>query len=61
MPTLEEDHEFWKSRAIEMESVLLQAQLKLKLYREARGSEYVGGLEYTELMRRIEAALARRS
>lgn len=44
-----------------MESVLLKAREKLKLYRDASTGEYVGGVEYTDLMRRIDAALARRS
>ena len=60
-PTLEEDRDFWKSRAIDMESVLLNAKEKLRLYREAHGGEYVGGVEYMELMRRVDAALTRRS
>lgn len=59
--SLLEDRDFWKSRAIALESVLLRAKEKLRLYREASTGEYVGGLEYTELVRRIDEALAQRS
>lgn len=51
------DLEFWKSRSLTMEIVLLNAREKLRLCREAHGGEYVGGAEYTDLMRQIDAAL----
>jgi hypothetical protein len=39
-------------------SALLYAKEKLRLYREAHDGRYVGGVEYTELMRIIDEALA---
>lgn len=55
---LQREREFWQSRAIALESVLLDAKAKLKLYREACSTgEYIGGVEYSELMRRIDAAV----
>lgn len=33
------------------------AREKLALYRAAHSGEYLGGVEYTELMRRIDAVL----
>lgn len=30
---------------------------KLALYRRAHGGEYIGGVEYAELMRRVDGAL----
>lgn len=41
-----------------LSDALLDAKLKLQLYREKHSGEYIGGVEYTELMRRIDAALA---
>ncbi len=37
--------------------LLAKAREKLALYREAHGGEYVGGMEYSELKRQIDAAL----
>ena len=59
--SLEEDRDFWKSRALALESILLRAKEKLRFYREASTGEYVGDLEYTELVRRIDESLAQRS
>ena len=36
---------------------LMSAKLKLKFYREASGGEYVGGTEYTALVRQIDDAI----
>lgn len=44
-------------RITQLENVLLQAREKLELYRAQHDGNYVGGVEYTELMRRIKAAL----
>lgn len=38
---------------------LQEARHKLTLYREAHGGAYLGGVEYSELMRRIDAALSK--
>jgi len=40
-----------------LRKVLLAARDKLKLYRQAHSGEYVGGMEYTALMREIDEAI----
>jgi uncharacterized phage infection (PIP) family protein YhgE len=40
-----------------LRGVLRDAQQKLRLYRDALGGEYLGGVEYTVLEKRITAAL----
>lgn len=40
-----------------LREVLISAKEKLALYRKAQGGEYLGGVEYRELMRRIDEAL----
>lgn len=45
---------------ITMRQVLIDCKEKLQLYRKERSGVYVGGVEYTELMRRIDAALETR-
>jgi hypothetical protein len=40
-----------------MRQVLIDCKEKLRLYRAQHSGEYVGGVEYMELMRRIDAAL----
>ena len=42
----------------QMRRALENAKLKLQLYREAHEGEYLGGVEYTQLMREIDEALA---
>ena len=42
---------------IGVEKALREARQKLQLYREAHSGEYVGGLEYTQLIRLIDIAL----
>jgi|GEM_PF-5159074 len=42
----------------ELRMLLAKARDKLALYRADHSGEYVGGTEYTELMRQIDAALA---
>ena len=42
----------------QMKIALERAKEKLTLYREAHGGEYVGGVEYTQLIREIAEALA---
>jgi hypothetical protein len=44
-------------REFRLLSILSDAKDKLELYRKAHGGEYVGGVEYGELMRRMEEAL----
>lgn len=46
-------------RIAELEAVLSAAKKKLELYRAQHSGEYVGGVEYTELMARIDAALSK--
>lgn len=41
-----------------LRAALFQAAEKLALYRGTHTGEHVGGVEYTELMRRINAALS---
>lgn len=38
-------------------AVLKYAKDKIELYREAHGPDYVGGIEYTALIKRIEEVL----
>jgi hypothetical protein len=40
-----------------LEQALREAREKLKLYRAEHSGVYVGGVEYTELMSRIDALL----
>lgn len=40
-----------------MRAALQDARYKLQLYREAHGAQYLGGVEYGELMKRIDAVL----
>ena len=42
----------------ELRNVLGDAKVKLALYRMNHSGEYIGGVEYMELMNRIDAALA---
>jgi hypothetical protein len=46
-------------RITELEAVLTQARAKLEKYREQHSGEYVGGVEYSVLIRRIDAAVAK--
>lgn len=46
-------------RIAELEAVLSAAKAKLELYRAQHSGEYVGGVEFTELMARIDAALSK--
>lgn len=46
-----------EERFFKMKAALIQARAKLELYRAAYGGEYVGGVEYSELIHRIDAAL----
>jgi hypothetical protein len=41
----------------ELAQLLSFCEQKLRLYREAHGGEYVGGMEYTALQRRIGDAI----
>ncbi len=41
----------------ELKEVLKLAKVKLKLYRENHSGEYLGGMEYTQLMHTINDAL----
>lgn len=41
----------------QMQTALIHAQRKLMLYREAHSGEYIGGVEYTQLIAEIDAAL----
>lgn len=41
-----------------LRTALGHAREKLALYRQVHSGEYVGGVEYTALMREIDAALA---
>lgn len=41
----------------ELRALLMEARDKLRHYREAHGGEYVGGVEYSVLMNRIQEAL----
>lgn len=45
------------TREQKLAEVLTQAREKLKLYRAVHSGEYLGGVEYSELMRRIDEAL----
>lgn len=47
----------WDMRIAEMEVALQCARKKLELYRAQHSGEYVGGVEYTHLMRVIDEAL----
>jgi hypothetical protein len=53
-------HEFaarlWKQRD-DARGVLQAAKQKLMLYRAQHSGEYVGGMEYTQLMRMIDEVL----
>lgn len=40
-----------------LRGTLIAAEAKLKLYRAEHSGEYVGGVEYTNLMRQIEEVL----
>lgn len=44
-----------------LRTALSRAREKLTLYREAHGGEYVGGVEYTQLIREIDAALRQKA
>lgn len=39
-------------------AALVAAKEKLQLYRDHYGSEYLGGMEFSALMRKIDSALA---
>jgi hypothetical protein len=43
-----------------MRQVLLDCKEKLELYRAQHSGEYVGGVEFTRLMRKIDQALETR-
>lgn len=45
-------------RSKQMYNSLFAAKRKLELYREQHSGEYVGGMEYTALMKEIDIALA---
>ena len=47
-----------KRLVFELEDVLRQAKEKLELYRQSHSGEYVGGTEFSVLMRRIDAVLS---
>lgn len=41
-----------------LQATLILAKTKLELYREAHSGEYIGGMEYTMLMRQIDHVLS---
>lgn len=43
---------------LRLRSALFDAKLKLQLYRNAHSGKYIGGVEYTQLMKRIDDALS---
>ena len=43
----------------DLREALRHAREKLMLYRKAHSGEYIGGMEYSQLMRQIDAALAK--
>lgn len=48
----------WAKDEIErLRALLMLARDKLRHYRDAHGGEYVGGTEYSSLMRQIDEAL----
>lgn len=62
MPSLESivrrDRDALIGKVARLRDALTSAKEKLALYRKAHGGEYLGGVEYSELMRRIDAALS---
>lgn len=46
-----------RAHIAELEAVLRLAQQKLEIYRAGSAGEYTGGMEYTALIARIDAAL----
>lgn len=47
----------WEGEVAALRTALMEARDKLRHYREAHGGEYVGGVEYSVLMNRIQEAL----
>lgn len=50
-----------KIKIASLRGTLIAAQQKLKLYRVEHSGEYIGGTEYTGLMRQIEEVLTETS
>lgn len=57
MIKLREDRPAMQDEHAALRKALLLAKEKLALYRAAHGGEYVGGLEYTALVKLIDDAL----
>lgn len=47
----------WEGEVDKLRTALMRARDKLRHYRDAHGGEYVGGVEYSNLMREIDEAL----
>ena len=55
---LRRDRDHFLSRIVRLRAALALAKEKLELYRAQHSGEYVGGVEYSELMQQINAALS---